>query len=127
MLFYQIHAELNELNDKYNDLETAVMDNYKVCEENTQGEESLNHRIYILEQEVQDLKEQNNELRQQHNRMVTEINSVIIELNNVITVINNKHEENYYFYVYFVKKSLIVGFLRGVFKKVRSFEKGPEF
>ena len=138
MLFYQIYAELNVLNAKYNNLETTVMDNYKVCDENTKGEESLNQRIYVLEeqnielrqhhnqlvkefdrviveltntkQEVQDLKSKNGELTQQHNTMVTKINSVIMELNDVITVLNNKHVENYYFYVYFVKKSLIRGF-----------------
>ena len=75
------------MNDKYSDLETTVMDNYKVCEENTQGEESLNHRIYILEQEVQDLKEQNNELRQKQNK-------IVMELNNVIEMLNNKYVEN---------------------------------
>ena len=85
-------------------METLVIDNYKVCDENSQGEESLNHRVYTLEQEVQDLKEQNIKLRQKHNEMIFELNSVIIQLNNVITVLNNKHEENYYFYVYFVKR-----------------------
>ena len=138
MLFYQIYAELNALHAKYNELKTTVMDNYQVCNENTKGEESLNQSIYALEeenielrqhhnqlvkefdcvveelwnakQEVEVLKTKNDELTYQHNVMVTKINSVIIELNNVITVLNNKHVKNYYFCVYFVKKSLIRGF-----------------
>ena len=146
MLFYQIYAELNALNAKYNNLETAVMDNYKVCDENTKGEESLNQRIYVLEeqnielrqhhnqlvkefdrvvveltntkQEVQDLKSKNGELTQ-HNTMVTKINSVIMELNDVITVLNNKHVENYYFLRVLCKKEFNQGVLkkRGVLKK----------
>ena len=87
MLFYQIHAELQELHNKYDDLETTVMDNYKVCEETSESEESLNHRIYILEQEVECLKEKNNELREHYNK-------VVMELNNVIAMLNNKYVEN---------------------------------
>ena len=74
----------------------------------SQSEESLHHRIYILEQdllkqkheledyeqEVQYLREQNYERKLEHNIMVTKLNSVIIELNDVITVLNNKGVEN---------------------------------
>ena len=87
MLFYQIHDELQKLHNKYDDLEITVMDNYKVSEETSESEESLNHRIYILEQDVEWLKEKNNELRQNYNKVVT-------ELNNVIEMLNNKYVEN---------------------------------
>ena len=89
------------------------------------------------EREIEQYKEENNELVHKHSTMVTKINTIILELNDVITVLNNKHHENYYFYVYFVKKSLIRGFFykeffknteflkkRGIFKNVM---KSPGF
>ena len=62
------------------------------------------------EREVELYKEETNGLIYNHNAMVAKINTIISELNDVITALNNKHQENYYFYVYFVKKSLIRGF-----------------
>ena len=154
MFFYQIYAELNALNAKYSNLEEMLIENYKVSVENGKKEESLNQRIDLLEEENSELrlyhnelvkefdrvlvalanterevelyKEQNNELIYNHNTMVTKINSIILELNDVIEVLNNKHKENYYFYVYFVKG--------GFFMMIRCFEKcsgvlknAPEF
>ena len=81
MLFYQINAELKALNNKYEELETVVKDNYRVCEETTEAEESLNHRIYTLEQEVAYLKDQNKELREHYIKTVNELNCIIIMLN----------------------------------------------
>ena len=108
MLFYQIYVELEKLHNKYDELQVEVNDNCQVSCEISESEESLHHRIYILEQdlmkqnrelkdyeqEVEYLKEQNYELKQAHNIMVTKLNSVIIELNDVITVLDNKHVEN---------------------------------
>ena len=88
MFFYQINAELKKLNDKYDQLETAVQDNYQVCEENTEAEESLNYRIYKLQQEVDCLKAENNELREHHNKVVTELNCIINMLNDEYTTTN---------------------------------------
>ena len=88
MLFYQVNAELEALNDKYDELETIVKDNYRVCEETTEAEESLNHRIYTLEQEVACLKDQNNELREHYNILVEELNRIITMLNDKYTVKN---------------------------------------
>ena len=88
MFFYQINAELKTLNNKYDELETVVKDNYQVCEENTEAEESLNYRIYTLEQEVASLKDENNELRKHCNKIVNELNCVITMLNDKYTTKN---------------------------------------
>ena len=125
-----------------------LIENYKVGAENRKREESLNQRIDVIEEENNELrhhhnelikefdhvlvklanterkveiyKEQNNELIHNHNTMITKINSIILELNNVITVLNNKHEENYYLYVYF--NQFNQGFFYEEFlKKIRSF------
>ena len=88
MLFYQINVELEALNNKYDELETVVKDNYRVCEETTEAEENLNHRIYVLEQEVACLKDQNNDLREHYNKVVNELNCIITMLNEKYTVEN---------------------------------------
>ena len=138
MIFYQIYAELNVLTEKYNNIEELLVENCKVSLKNEKKEEKLYQRIGLLEEknkelikefervsitlgktvwEVELYKEKNNELFYKHNEMVAKINTIIAELNDVITVLNNKHQENYYFYVYFVKKSLIRAFFeRGIFK-----------
>ena len=81
MLFYQINAELEAINSKYDELETVVNDNYRVCEETTEAEESLNHRIYVLEEEVACLKDENRQLREHTNKIVEELNCIIMMLN----------------------------------------------
>ena len=88
MVFYQINAELQALNSKYNEMETVVEDQYRVCEEITAGEESLNHRISVLEEEVAYLKDKNNELREHANKIVEELNCVIMSLNTKYIVEN---------------------------------------
>ena len=106
--FYQIYVELEKLHHKYTELELKVKDNCQVSKEICESEESLHHRIYVLEQnllkqscelnayeeEVQYLREQNHELKYTHNVMVTKLNDVILELNDVITVLNNKSVKN---------------------------------
>ena len=52
-------------------------------------------------QKIEIYKELNDELTYNHNAMIAKINTIVTELNYVITVLNNKHQENYYFYVYF--------------------------
>ena len=132
-----------------------LVENYKVALENKKREESLNQRIDVLEEENNELRhhhnelikefkhvvaklvnteqkvelyeEKNNELIYNHNTMIIKINSIVLELNDVITVLNNKHEENYYFYVCFVKKSLIRGFFTRSFLKNGEFLKSTEF
>ena len=69
------------MNNRCNKLETVVEDQHRVCEEITGGEENLNHRISVLEEEVQTLKDQNNELRYHTNKIVEELNCVIMLLN----------------------------------------------
>ena len=88
MLFYQINAELQELNCKYNELETAIEDQRHVSEDITAGEDSLNHRISVLEEEVTYLKDINNELRVHINKVVEELNCVVVWLNSKYIVEN---------------------------------------
>ena len=80
-VFYQLNVEIQALNNRYNELETVVKDQHYVCREITVAEESLNHRISTLEEEVEDLKTQNNELRRHANKIVEELNCVITTLN----------------------------------------------
>ena len=87
MLFLQIYNELDVLNYKYDELEVSVEDSLKVADEISESEESLHHRIYLLEQTVEWLKEKNSELIENNNIMTT-------ELNKVINLLNNKYVEN---------------------------------
>ena len=112
MLFYQIYDELQKLNNKYAELEVAVKDNCQVSDEISESEESLHHRIYRLEQSVDWLKEKTHELIENNNKVVTELNSVIELLNNRYIFMHTLYS---------------VGFLQGVLKKVRNFEKSTEF
>ena len=87
VLFYQIYDELKKLNNKYVELEVAVKDNCQVSDEISESEESLHHRIYILEQTVEWLKEKTLELVENNNTIVT-------ELSNVIELLNDRYVDN---------------------------------
>ena len=87
VLFYQIYDELKKLNNKHIELEVAVKDNCQVSDEISESEESLHHRIYLLEQTVEWLKEKTLELIENNNTIVT-------ELSNVIKLLNDSHVDN---------------------------------
>ena len=111
-----------ELHTKYNSLEEVLRENFKVSMQTKKREEKLYQRVCGLEetnkelmqklehmsikqekttQRIEIYKELNDELTYNHNAMIAKINTIVTELNYVITVLNNKHQENYYFYVYF--------------------------
>ena len=111
-----------DLHTKYNNLEEVFMENFKVSMQTKKREEKLYQRVCGLEetnkelmqklehmsikqekttQRVEIYKELIDELSYNHNGMIAKINTIVTELNYVITVLNNKHQENYYFYVYF--------------------------
>ena len=66
-------------------METVVEDERCVCREIIVIEENLDHRVLVLEDEVESLKVQNVELRQY-------LNKVTEELNNVITLLNTRYD-----------------------------------
>ena len=70
------------MKNHYNVLETVVEDERHVCREMIVIEEKLDHRVLVLEEEVESLQDQNIELRQQLNKITEELNCVIALLNN---------------------------------------------
>ena len=76
------------LNDKHADLETAIEDQIHVSEDLTVAEDSLNHRVSALEEEVTYLKNTNNELRVEFNNVVKELNCIVMYLNSKYNIEN---------------------------------------
>ena len=85
MIFYQINAELQNLNCRYSELEMVIKNERDVSEEIIELEEKLEHRVFALEEEVETLKTQNVELRHQ-------LNNITVELNCVIDLLNTRYE-----------------------------------
>ena len=85
MIFYQINAELQNLNCRYSELEMVIKNERDVSEEIIELEEKLEHRVFALEEEVETLKTQNFELRHQ-------LNNITVELNCVIDLLNTRYE-----------------------------------
>ena len=65
-----------------------MKDQIHVSEDITAAEDSLNHRISTLEEEVAHLKDINNELRIHINKVVEELNCVVMHLNSKYIVEN---------------------------------------
>ena len=76
------------INAKHDDLETAIEDQIHVSEDLTAAEDSLNHRVSALEEEVTCLKNINNELRVAFNDVVNELNCIVAYLNGEYNIEN---------------------------------------
>ena len=63
-------------------------DQIHVSEDITAAEDTLNHRISTLEEEVTHLKDINNELRIYINKVVKELNCIVMYLNSKYIVEN---------------------------------------
>ena len=76
------------INVKHAGLETAIEDQIHVSEDLTAAEDSLNHRVSALEEEVTYLKNINNELRVAFNDVVNQLNCVVTYLNGEYNIEN---------------------------------------
>ena len=65
-----------------------MKDQIHVSEDITAAEDTLNHRISTLEEEVTRLKDINNELRIHINKVVKELNCIVMYLNSKYIVEN---------------------------------------
>ena len=87
MIFYQINAELQRLDEQYSALQTNMKNTNSVCEELIDSEERLENRVVVLEEEILAIRAENNELR-------TYVNTIVQELNAVVTLLNTRYDVN---------------------------------